>query len=362
MRLSRSGGPSVHTPARPPTKQSSNHNTDDPIGVNRMQKTLAQVTLKSGEAMKVIKTTAPEPAWTERIIPFLTHKGDLWLDPMRKAYDEGLDDLTMSDFLGVLESGEVVGNITTVEHIGVAILQHVFTPEQHRRKGICTAVLNALRDDFVARGGRAMSLGTGYDSAPYHIYETIGFRGRGDSGKMTWLADKSFHETHFAPGETTVRNTWWEDWPMLDALCALTGQWQLKGFHFQQIGHAGYERDYLLLRRGMEDGSVLDVKVMQKADGAVVGHAMLAVQSLWKGRVLVLDFMMHEDFYDQAGELLGAIAIPAGRKTQAFCDERARDKMTALEAQGFEREGVFREQIEDENHEALDVVVYGKIG
>ena len=79
----------------------------------KVETRLGETTLKSGERMSIIKTTAPEPAWTERIVPYLAHKGDLWLGAMRRAYNDGLDDLVMSDFLGVLDGGEIVGNITT---------------------------------------------------------------------------------------------------------------------------------------------------------------------------------------------------------------------------------------------------------
>lgn len=326
-----------------------------------MVKTMAHATLKSGENMEILHVIAPEPDWTERILTFLQHKGPVWLDPMRVALDSGLDDLFMSDYLGVLDSGEVVGNISTFECAGVGILGHVFTPEEHRRKGICSFIINVLRDDFIARGGRAMYLGTGYDTHPYHIYETIGFVGRGDSGKMTWRVEPDFDAKWFAPGPAEIRDTRWGDWPLLEALYAVEGQWQLKSFYFQQFGHTGFESQYLRLRLDMLEGNVPSTRVMQTAGGAVVGHAMLAVQPLWKGKALVLDFMIHVNFHDQASELLAAIGIPAGAKVQAFCDSRAESRMAILEAAGFQREGVFVRQMEDENHEVLDVVVYGKV-
>lgn len=322
---------------------------------------LGTVTLKSGEPMHVVKTTAPEPAWADRILPFLHHKGDLWLEPMRRAYaGEALDDLIMSDFLGLL-AGQVVGNITTVENRGVAILQHVFVPPEHRRKGIASFLMAALCNDFVSRGGRAMYLGTAHNSPPYHLYERYGFRGRGDSGKMTWLPDPGFPTDWFAPDSVSIRDTRWDDWPRLEALYAVNGQWQLKGYFFGQFGHTGYESQYLSLRRGMEQGQVQDVKVMCTPRGAVVGHAFVATQPGWQGRVHVLDCMVHAHFYPHVTDLLRAVRLPTG-KTQAFCDERAETKMAALEAVGFQREGVFRAQMQDENHRTMDVVVYGYLG
>jgi GNAT superfamily N-acetyltransferase len=305
---------------------------------------------------------SPEPAWVDRILPFLDHKGALWLEPMRRAYTEGLDNLTINDFLGVLDSGEVVGNITTVECHGVAILQHVFTPPQHRRKGIATHLMRGLCGDFTSRGGRAMSLGTGYDTPPYHIYAGFGFHGRGDSGKMTWLPDADFPQTYFAPAPASIRETCWGDWPRLEALYATEGQWQLKGYWFHQFGHTGYESQYPELREAMDKGEVSQVKVMETPAGAVVGHAFLAGQPAWKNRVLVLDLMVHASFHDRLGELLATVEFPAGHKVQAFCDAGAEAKMAALEAAGFSREGLFSRQMEDENHQLVDVVVYGREG
>jgi len=321
--------------------------------------TLAEVTLKSGEAMSVVKATAPEPDWIDRILPFLAHKGDHWLVPMRQAYEAGLDDLVMSDFLGVLDDGQVVGNITTVESDGIAILQHVFTPPEHRRKGICNHLMAALCEDFRSRTARAVHLGTGYDTPPFHIYEGFGFRGRGDSGKMTWIVDPAFPDSYFVPGETTVAETRWEDWPKLEALYALTGHWQLKSHHFQQFGHACFESAYPALRRDMESGSIICTRVMRTETGAVVGHAMLGPDLGWRSRALALDFMVHPGFVPQAHELLDAIALPNGSKVHAYCDERATDKAELLEGMGFEREATLSKLIEDENHVLMDVLVYG---
>lgn len=326
-----------------------------------MEKTLATVTLKSGETMQVIHVASPEPAWVDRILPFLDHKGTRWLEPMRVAYTSGLDALTINDFLGVLDSGEVVGNITTAEYASVAILQHVFTPPEHRRKGIATHLMRGLCEEFVSRGGRAMSLGTGYDSHPYHIYAGFGFRGRGESGKMTWLPEADFLANWFAPSPVIIRETLWEDWPRLELLYATEGQWQLKGAYFGQFGHAGYESQYVELRPAMEEGLITSVRVMESATGAVVGHAFVAPQPGWPKHVHILDFMLHANFHGQAGELLASVELPTGSKIQSYCDARAGARREALEAAGFRLEGTLAGQILDENRQPLDVHVYGRL-
>lgn len=322
---------------------------------------LADVVLKSGEAMQVLKITAPEPQWCERILEFLVHKGPVWLAPMETAYNQGLEDLVINDFLGVLESGEVVGNITTVEFQGCAILQHVFTPEVHRRKGICNFIIHELCEDFKASGGRGMYLGTGYDTHPYYIYQGVGFVGRGDSGKMTWLPDSNFLTDWFRPATAMVRDLKWSDWPCLEALYATEGQWQLKGAHFRQFGHTGYESQYVYLRVGMDERNIQNVKILASETGAVVGHAFLAPQEQWKNKSLCLDFMVHENFYGQIGDLLNAVEIPTDQRVVCYCDVNAQARIAALETLDFVCEGILRKQIEDENHNALDVAVLARV-
>ena len=59
-------------------------------------------------------------------------------------------------------------------------------------------------------------LGTGYDSAPYHIYHGEGFRGiEAGSGTMEYYPESgaAFREHWFAPGPVEVRAASWENWP-----------------------------------------------------------------------------------------------------------------------------------------------------
>ena len=178
---------------------------------------------------------------------------------------------------------------------------------------------------------------------------------------MTWLPDPSFRDTHFAPAKVAIRHTRWEDWPLLDALYATPGGWQVKNYYFGQFGRAGFEGEYLWLRQDMDRGAVLDAKVMHTPEGAIVGHAMLGVQKAWRERPLVLDCMAHANFHDQVPQLLAAIDLPPDRKVQAFCDQGAGHKIAALGELGFQQEGVFAKQAQDEDGAPLDVIVFGRL-
>jgi predicted N-acetyltransferase YhbS len=277
---------------------------------------------------------------------------------MEVALQEGLPTLTMHFFECVVD-GEIVGNLTTVEgqQRPVAILQHVFTTPAHRRKGICRALMTALSEDFVARKGRAMYLGTGYESPPYWIYHSFGFRSIAGTGYMRWLPGGGSDEEYFAPGPVEVRDTMWADWPALDALYLVPEGWYLRGFRFGQYGLVSYEGAYPTLVEAREKGSVPDIKVLSKADGAVMGHAFVATQPQWKGEPYVLDFFVHPNFEDEAERLLSSLILPTDRKLQAYADTEAETRCEALEAAGFEQEALLRRQIQ-RGEEWLDVAVY----
>lgn len=324
-----------------------------------MEILLGPVTLKSGETAEIWQIVAPAPAWKERILPFLAHKGDPWLMPMEKALTEGLPGLRMN-FFECLLGEQIVGNITTVDAQGVGMLQHVFTDPAHRRKGICQALMQAATEDFARRGGRAMYLGTGYESPPFWIYYSFGFRPIGQTGAMKWLLEPEFERKHFASGPTIVRDTAWPDWPQLTALYQTEEGDYLRGMYFQHYGHSSFEGAYAAMQRDKAQGRILQVKVLEKEDGALVGHAMLAVQSCWRGEPYLLDFFVHPHFGRDAAKLVQAFVWPTDKKIQCFCETKAQEKRAALAAAGFRQEAVLKRQIL-RNREWLDVVIYAKM-
>ena len=141
-----------------------------------MYKRFTTVQLKSGETMEIGVAVAPEPAMKEKMADLLRHKGGVWNWHVEKNMTERLDDLETRFHVGII-GGNPVSNVMTLEYKGVGILGHVFTRPEHRRKGACHAILTELMKDFRSRGGRLLHLGTGFDSPPYWIYHSFGFRG-----------------------------------------------------------------------------------------------------------------------------------------------------------------------------------------
>ena len=326
-----------------------------------MEIDLGPVTLKSGEEARLYHVIAPEPLWWDRVATFLAHKGHTFLWPMEVAFREGLSGLRMNCFECVLD-GEVVGNITTVDALErpVGILQHVFTNPDHRRKGICQQLMRVLGDDFLARGGQAMFLSTGYDSPAHWIYHSFGFRAIAETGLMGWLPEEGFHAEYFSPGPVSVRDTQWPDWPCLDALYLTTGGWYLRGFLASQYGHSSYEGAYPTMVEAREKGQVTDIKMLAKADGAVMGHAFVGPDSRWRGNPYVLDFFVHPNFHGEAAKLLNGLSLPTDRKVQCYADGAAGERCAALEAMGFAQEATLKRQIK-KGEEWVDVVAYARL-
>jgi GNAT superfamily N-acetyltransferase len=319
---------------------------------------LGSAQLKTGETMDIARVTAPDAEFRERVLAFLAHKGSDWQVPMRENLAAPLEGLGQHFYLGLV-ADEIVGNASSVEGLErpVGILQHVFTRPERRRQGICSAIIKAYAADFAARGGRAAYLHTGYQSPAYYIYQSAGFVGYRDTGTMEWFPDETFCEDYFRPQPVAVRDTRWEDWPLLEALYGTEEGWYLRSIHFRQWGRSGYEGEYVALRRQMAEGQVEQVKMLVAEGGAVVGHAYLSRNGLFPGDVWTLDFLVHPNFHNEAGTLLDALDLKARSKIQCYADSAQPEKSGALLARGFHREAVLRRQAQKTDG-WLDVSIY----
>jgi GNAT superfamily N-acetyltransferase len=319
---------------------------------------LRSVTLKTGETMDVFRVTAPDAEFRERILKFLQHKGEPWQAPMEQNLEAELEGLGQHFYIGVVGE-QIVGNASSVEALErpVGILQHVFTPPEWRRRGICSTLIRTYVEDFDARGGRAAYLHTGYDSAAYHIYRSAGFVGYRDTGIMERFPDPHFHEDFWAPRPVTIRDTRWSDWALVDALFGIEEGWYLRSVCARKWGRSGYEGEYVYTRQQMGEGSIIQVKVIEADNGAVVGYAHLSKDLRFRGDVWLLDVFVHPNYYAAGAGLLAAMDCSLDGKVQAYCDSQQPDKARMLESAGFSLEATLPSQV-SKGEEWLDVMVY----
>jgi GNAT superfamily N-acetyltransferase len=327
-----------------------------------MNTVVDEVRLSNGETARIIEVFAPDSEYRERILTLLSHKGGVWEVHLAAALDGMTDALETRWYIAEL-NGRPAANVMLVERHGVAILGHVFTREEHRRKGLCRLLLQSMMDRFRERKGRSIILGTGFQSVAYHIYESFGFRSlRG--GLMGWYASSraDFESEWFASGPAVVRPARWEHWPLVASLATFAESVPLRSAAWGLRDIGNLEGPYCdFMARGTEGGCC--GAVAQTEIGAVVACATCVPFRLGMGKepwpgVWLVDVFSHPLHTFKMAEALTALRIPEG-KAIAFITADDEARHAALAEAGFEREGLLADLLlaEGVSHHAA---VYGK--
>lgn len=322
---------------------------------------VADKTLRTGEPVELGIVLGPDAEHAEQIKPFLAHKGGVWNWQVEKSLHEPLDLLETRYHVAKL-GGQIICNVMTVEYGRTGILGHVFTKPEQRRKGACDLVMEVAMNHFRERGGGVLLLGTGFNSPPYWIYHSFGFRSVYEgAGFMRFATDEDFEAKYFAPGDVKVRDVLWHDWPRLSLLMSGKQGECLKLLGMGVRGQASYESGFLAMRKAMsEHPSAWRVKVVESEKGAVAGIALVQPDSRWFGAVSLLDLHVHPNFAPHAPALLRELPLPPG-KTQCYVEAGAKAKAAALRACGFSWEATFKNQFHRWG-ERVNVSVYAKSG
>jgi len=318
-----------------------------------MYQAAGTVELPSGTTAELGVLDGPMGGDPFRVAELLQHKQQPWHQHIVDALDHPLGELETRFHIAVVE-GVAIANVMTIEHRGVGILGHVFTQPEHRRQGLCQHLFDVLLPAFRDRGGRQLTLGTGYDSPPYWIYHRNGFRPLlPESGFMQLRIEPDFEQTWFAPGPSRAVPLAWRHWASLAPLFAEPlgdglACWQIGAF-----GPKNWEGTFLNLFLPTESWTGVEVRVLETSQGAAVGYAMLHRDRRWPD-VKVLDVVGHPNFDDRLGALLAE--LPLDGRVQCYLPATADARRAAVEAAGLRLEGTFPSQLGD----GRDVVVYGK--
>ena len=309
-----------------------------------MYNKLGETVLKTNERMEVGVITAPDEPHAEEVKQFLGHKGGNWEWHIERCVIESLDALETRFYVGKVD-GNIITNIMTVEYQGIGILGHVFTMPDQRRKGACKGVMAYQMEDFRHRKGRSLYLGTGYNSAPYHIYHSFGFESIfSESGFMKYYVDTDFEERYFAPAPTQTKSVEWHDWPKVTALSGIVGGEPLRSLIWNVYGPTNMEGGFLNFKHDLETENVYeDEKLLMTSDGAIVGWATVSRDTRWRPATAVLDLFFHPNFADAVPTLLSSVVFPDA-KVQCYVDSSAEQKAAILETAGFTCEGRLKNQ------------------
>lgn len=331
---------------------------------------LKNVKLKSEEEMEIGVVQAPDNEYADKIRPFLDHKPEIYKWHIGRCIEEELDELETYFYIGQLKNREIITNIMTVEHIGVGILGHVFTKPEHRRKGACTDVMASQMKHFRERGGRALYLGTGYDSPAYHIYSKYGFESVvPKSGFMKYYASPDFEESYFALDDVHTKDVQWHDWSKMSALTGIVNGDYLRSLAFHIYGPKNFEGGFLEFKHGLEESKKYhDAKLLETQNGAIVGFATIIEDNRWDSNIYTLDLFVHPHFWEKATKLIEAVDIPEG-KIQCYADAKSIGKIQCLINSDFNIEAVRRDQLKVERaayslkkygDKTLDILIFSK--
>lgn len=315
--------------------------------------------LRSGETLEVRVITTPDPERAESIRNLLAHKGPGWDEHIRASLNGETDPLETRFYLGLIR-GEAVANIMTVERFGVGILGHVFTQAEQRRKGICSALMSRLMAHFNRRGGKALLLGTGFESPPYWIYHSFGFRSlRRGFMRYSAMPYEDFERDWFSEGSTSIAPADWRHWPLVGLLASRPGSDFLRHLSWQVFGIGNIEGPYLRFMQARRENKDIDGVMLEIRNGAVLGCATIVPMPLMP-QVWLVDVFTHPDYHARAADLVRALKLPRGRIV-CYVDTSSPHKAEALESAGFVREAT-RERFLRADDTPRDVWVYEREG
>lgn len=315
-----------------------------------MYEHLDTISLKSGESAEMGVVITPDLDWAEQIEPFLHHKGDLWnwqISEVLRCH------VRIDVYFYVLHRGGTpFSNIMTAELNGVGILGHVWTDPEDRRKGAISQLMEGQMNHFRARGGKALFLGTDFDSPPYYIYKRYGFTSVEDeSGYMDYYAvsKEEFTDMYFAPGETVIQDIDWVHWPSSPPLFMGDFPGIVRCAPLRLVGRTSTENPFLPLIRDDKtrraEGKLSHAKVLVNTQtAAVVGLAVWRWDFLWPNTCLV-DVYCHPDYWEKAGGLFAALPLPETDRYLAYSDPTCKPKQDVLEAAGFRKTATFAKRI-----------------
>jgi len=325
-----------------------------------MASVVGEATLKSGERMTIKLIVPPQEDYAEKLCHFLEHKSDDQFRGIRQRLQAKYVQRCIDKyFIGEI-GGQIVGQAwygVPRGRTGIGNFGHVYTEPCHRRKGITTALMKVLVEDF-AKEDNAKCVLCGAGQVAGAIYAKFGFQfivPGAKSGGMALLKKgvaKDFaelEEKYFAPGlAVKVREGDIGDRHDCDRMLDLSqGMKELRArWHTVFIAHQ--VPTFIDALFCVEDGKGLTT-VIENSAGSILGYAfVLNLGSRYEGEFKVMDFVLHPNYLSHAAFFAGEtvkIAQKAGiPETHAFvasCDSK---KVAALRDAGFREEYRFTDK------------------
>lgn len=310
---------------------------------------LASVTLRDGFAATLGIIRGPDEEWAERLDNLLEHKEEIWVWQNRIALRESID-IEAHYYIAHVD-GVPSANVSIFDKNGVGIFGHVFTREDRRGLGAASLLTAKSIEDFTARGGKALVLGTSYDSSAYHIYRRRGFRGTEEgSGQMVYYSDsrEEFESSFFNAADQEIVTPGWSEWPLSWPLMEADIPGVVRSIRMSLLGRSNTEGPMLgTLREQLHataDRPPTCLISRQRTSGAVMAMASWCWHRVWPGSCVV-DVFAHPSAWDAAAELLIKLELPKAERTLAYVDEQTPAKAALLDSAGFHAGPTFKRRV-----------------
>ncbi len=331
-----------------------------------MYQQLGTIKLKSGEEVEAGVIRGPDLTWAPRMLDLLSHKGDPWNWQNAQILQR---DLGIDAFFYILHrNGDPFANIMTIEQAGVGHFGHVWTQPEDRKQGASSRLMQLQMAHFRDRGGRALFLGTAFDSVPHHMYAKHGFRCvEAGSGYMAYFVNsrEAFAADYFRISDVEIVPLDWSHWPASAALYLWDFPGIVRSVGGKLIGQQSTEGPFLdLLNRAnryAQNQHPAPAQILQAASTAVVGCAMWNWHPLWPDCCLV-DLYCHPACWAQAGDLLDRLTLPEAATYLAYADVTCPERMDVLKRAGFRQAGLLEEWVvaEGSSGKRVDVILFAK--
>ncbi|HYF52005.1 MAG TPA: GNAT family N-acetyltransferase [Planctomycetota bacterium] len=333
-----------------------------------MYQKIQDVTLRNGEAAEMGILLGPDTTeWGKSVRTLLGHKGEIW----RWQVDESLNKQLgcESRFYILSKACKPFANIMIVEDRGIAIFGHVWTVPEERRKGAADIIHAHLMEDFKRRGGRAMYLGTGYDTHPYHLYAKHGFQGvEPKSGYMTWFAkgQQAFESEVFAKGAVRHEALEMKHWPTLPALAMMKHPARIRIAGMNILNVVSTEGGALPYLSEMSSAAAEKRKAARRAwvavsqsSGVPVAIAAVAPEAIFEKQGDILDVFCAPGFEPELPKLVQKLELDPNRGVVAYADPLWPAKYEALKACGLQQTGSIKRFLSTPDG-VVDVNVFSK--
>ena len=320
--------------------------------------TTETIQLKNGEQL-VIKTLHPP-------LHDYANKVGCWTDIRDDLLNGKLTEWLFTPyFVGEID-GEVVGSMsyyTPTDTRDVGVVEFVRTEEEHRSKGIASALMDCLIRRFRADNGTALYLCTTNPIAG-SLYEKYRFWYHVGDG-MRYLAPNSedFDQTYLSTyGPAHIRDATWADLPRASVLYNHREPcWLIKDYFTQTFRETRFESHFVKLMRQIEEQNGAFV-VLENREQRIVGTAALKrFDTFHEQHIATLSFRVCPSYFNQAAELLTAAAEKAKKLSIqglqiyiADCDD---DQKEIVKTVGFAEEARLHNRLYD-GENWMDMLIY----